>query len=572
MNDENNRCEFLDISEIKDIIESANMGIWRIELVDGEKPRMFVDDTMKRLLGVEGQERSPEKTYSDWFDNIKPEAVDSVLSSVECMKQGHFDENTYKWIHPTKGVRYVRCGGSAQKIQGGYSLRGYHYDVDEVVRKEKKQNLILQKAINEKKEFHLTLHSLSGIFYSMHVVDLLNDTVAEINATNQVKDIVNRKHGATEMMVKAIDATITDDYKEQAFKFTDLKTLADRMKGKETISNQFVGKNVGWINASFLVIEHDSENRPTKVIFTVRVIDKEKKYEEILILKSQIDELTGLLNRRAYETDILEYDKITNLGDFAYVSMDLNGLKVINDTKGHLAGDEMIIGASYCMKNCLEHYGKVFRIGGDEFAAFLFCDEEKVKEVLDQFEERLINWSGNYIDELSISYGWISKNERPDLSVKELGAIADKRMYEAKSAHYKKVGFDRKGQNEAHKVLCKLYTKILKINITDDSYQIINIDVNEKILEKGFSDKISEWLIAFGKTGQVHPDDLHEYLRITDYQYLKDYFAKGKTSLHLFYRRLIGDSFKQVMMEIVPASDYSNDNQSLYLYVKDIDK
>lgn len=53
---------------------------------------------------------------------------------------------------------------------------------------------------------------------------------------------------------------------------------------------------------------------------------------------------------------------------------------------------------------------------------------------------------------------------------------------------------------------------------------------------------------------------------------MKAYFAGNKTSLHVFYRRKYGDAFKRVMMEIIPASDYSENNQSLYLYVKDIDK
>ena len=43
------------------------MGIWRIELIEGEEPRMYVDDTMKILLGIDGQERTPEKTYTDRF-------------------------------------------------------------------------------------------------------------------------------------------------------------------------------------------------------------------------------------------------------------------------------------------------------------------------------------------------------------------------------------------------------------------------------------------------------------------------------------------------------------------------
>lgn len=569
--DEENRRAFAEISEIRDIIASANMGTWHIELVDGKQPRMFVDETMKELLGIAGQERTPENTYTDWFSNIKPEAVPSVLQSVERMEQGYFDENTYLWMHPTKGIRYVRCGGTSQKIEGGFLLRGYHYDVDEVVRKEQEQMIKLQEALDAKNEYYSTLGSLGDIFYSMHVIDLLKDTSVEFNAKNEVKEIANHKDGAHMMMTDVMSAVSSEEYKENALEFTDLSTLADRMRNKKIISKQFVGKRIGWFLASFITMEVDEEGRPTKVIFATRSIDEEKKQEEMLIRKSQTDELTGLLNRRAYEEDIYEHNDIPE-ERFVYVSLDVNGLKVVNDTNGHMAGDELIIGACQCMKKSLGSYGKLYRVGGDEFVAILFCEIEKVKEVLADFDMTIAAWSGELVDSLSISYGWVSKEEKPELSVRQLGAIAEQRMYESKDAHYMKTGVDRKGQQAAHKALCELYTKILKINISEDTYQIINMNVGEQTEEKGFSDKISEWLKIFGTTGHVHPDDLQEYLKNTNLQYMKDYFAENKTSLHIFYRRKYENEYKQVMMEIIPANDYKEDNQSLFLYVKNIDK
>ncbi len=157
------------------------------------------------------------------------------------------------------------------------------------------------------------------------------------------------------------------------------------------------------------------------------------------------------------------------------------------------------------------------------------------------------------------------------MSVRELGIIADKRMYEAKSAYYRKTGLDRRGHQDAHRALCEMYSKILKINISDDSYQIIYMDTREQTTEKGFSDKISSWLTSFGLSGQVHPDDLQEYLNKTDIQFMRSYFAENNKVLRSFYRRKYEEGFKAAMMEIIPASDYSESDQSLYLYVKHID-
>lgn len=319
-------------------------------------------------------------------------------------------------------------------------------------------------------------------------------------------------------------------------------------------------------------MERDNSGKVTKVIYTTRVIDEEKKQEEKLIRKAQTDELTGLLNRRAYEDDISFHRDIPEEDDFMYISIDVNGLKAINDTLGHVAGDELLVGASLCMKRSLGSYGKVYRTGGDEFVAILFCDEQKLKEVLADFDDMVAKWSGKLVDNISVSYGWISKYEKVGASFRELGNIADQRMYQAKAAYYQKSGVDRRGQQEAHKALCALYTKILKVNLSEDSYQIIDMKVEEKTPERGFSTKISKWLELFGKTGQVHPEDLAEYLEKTDISYINDYFSQGKNSLHIFYRRKYGDSFKQVMMEMIPAGDYSENNHSFFLYVKEIDK
>jgi len=558
--------------EIHDIIASANMGTWSIRIEDGKANTMFVDETMKKLLGIEGHISSPEETYVEWFSNIEPEAVSSVLASVEKMQQGYFDENTYLWIHPTKGKRFVRCGGTAQKIKGGFILRGYHYDVDDVVREDQAKVDMLRETLNSKNEYYSTLSALEGIFYSMHVVDLLEDTAIEFNARNEVKEIVNHQNGATEMMIKAMTANTVAEYLNDALEFTDLTTLADRMKDKVIISKQFVGLHLGWFLASFITVDTDAFGRPTKVIYATRDIDEEKQQEEKLLRKSQTDELTGLLNRRSYEEDIYAHNDVPTEDEFIYISLDVNGLKIINDTLGHTAGDELIIGACQCMKKILGPYGKIYRIGGDEFVAIVSCSNEKIQEVLSDFDNEISNWSGDIVKSLSISYGWVNKDEMPECSVRQLGVIAEQRMYESKAAHYRKSGLDRRGQKDAHKALCELYTKILKINISNDSYEIINMDTDEQSMDKGFAEKISEWLQSFGESGQVHPDDLQEYLELTNLEYMQNYFKTDKTSLHIFYRRKFNDTFKQVMMEIIPATDYSDDDQNLFLYVKNIDK
>jgi diguanylate cyclase (GGDEF)-like protein len=306
------------------------------------------------------------------------------------------------------------------------------------------------------------------------------------------------------------------------------------------------------------------------VSMLVMYVMLQSENESFLYSRANLDELTGLYNRAAYEDEVLKQEESKD-DSLIYASIDVNGLKIVNDNLGHTAGDELIRGAAMCLNRAFGKYGKVFRTGGDEFVAIFSADDNKFANLQDELETIAAEWKGKEVDSLTLSVGYVRKKEFPDDSIVELAKIADKRMYDDKSRFYASKGVDRRGQNDAHKVLCALYTKILRINITDDTYAIVNMNMDEQNKEKGFADSISGWLEGFGRSGQVHSDDLEDYLSKTNLDYMRNYFKRGKTSLSVTYRRKYDTVFKQVMMEIIPTNEYSDDNQSLYLYVKDID-
>ena len=67
--------------------------------------------------------------------------------------------------------------------------------------------------------------------------------------------------------------------------------------------------------------------------------------------------------------------------------MDVNRLKIVNDSQGHAAGDELLQGAASCIKKCVDSCEKVYRTGGDEFIALLFPDGERFEKIKETFEE-----------------------------------------------------------------------------------------------------------------------------------------------------------------------------------------
>ncbi|MGN0655500.1 MAG: GGDEF domain-containing protein [Ruminiclostridium sp.] len=193
-----------------------------------------------------------------------------------------------------------------------------------------KRLLIIRK---EQMDQLMILTSMSGIYYSMHLIDFKSNTFTEYAARNQVKEVVEKNSASNlaETIRQVMHATMSDEYLEQGLLFTDISTLPERLKGRKIIFMDLLGKNVGWIRMSFIAISADSEGVPEKVICTTQIIDEEKRKEEHLIQESTTDQLTRCYNRRAYEKDLHNYPDVPEEQDFVFVSMDVNGLKTVND-------------------------------------------------------------------------------------------------------------------------------------------------------------------------------------------------------------------------------------------------
>jgi diguanylate cyclase (GGDEF)-like protein len=168
--------------------------------------------------------------------------------------------------------------------------------------------------------------------------------------------------------------------------------------------------------------------------------------KEEMFYKANADQLTGLYNRRAYEDYITECNDTPPEDNFVFVSMDVNGLKPVNDNLGHAAGDELLTGAAGCMKHCMGQYGNIYRTGGDEFIAIIFANDRQLHDIKRNFKAATTRWSGKHVKTLSVSCGFVAKRELVGkVSIHEMADIADKRMYEAKERFYKKhPGYERR--------------------------------------------------------------------------------------------------------------------------------
>jgi len=289
------------------------------------------------------------------------------------------------------------------------------------------------------------LSNMSKIYYSMHLINLRTNSVTEYSTQKQIKAILNKYQNADEMMRAVMREGSSADFKDAMVEFGDLNTIADRMTGKRTIAKDFIGVSKKWFRASFIMIECDKDEKPTKVIFTIQDINEDKQKELILVHKSTTDEFTDCFNRRAFEEDLKELDLDS---EFTYMEFDLNALKPVNDTIGHDAGDELIKAAGKYMKEVFSSCGSVYRTGGDEFVVIVKADSKKVNKLTAAFDKKVIAWKGKLVDSMSVSYGSVSSKEQKWNSILAIAKEADKRMYQNKNLYYQKSRLERRASQK----------------------------------------------------------------------------------------------------------------------------
>ena len=155
--------------------------------------------------------------------------------------------------------------------------------------------------------------------------------------------------------------------------------------------------------------------------------------------KNVLDELTGLHNRRFYDQKILaEYRRSRrNLTALSLVLIDIDHFKLVNDTHGHLAGDQCLIWLAKQIQQSLKRSAdKAFRYGGEEFCLILpNSDAQGALLVAEQLRLQLCDQVFQFqnIDiALTISCGICTYHQQADIGPEQIFSGADKALYQAK--------------------------------------------------------------------------------------------------------------------------------------------
>ena len=233
-----------------------------------------------------------------------------------------------------------------------------------------------------------------------------------------------------------------------------------------------------------------------------------KEYDGI-ISELETDALTGFKNRKAYYEDIvtIELDPEQSKQPIGVIFADINGLKEINDSEGHEAGDRLILKIAKSIREIFTD-ARIYRLGGDEFVILSF-EEDK-----DNFSQKMMALKHCWKAGQSAAIGSVWLEQAKDLE--RYVALADQEMYRDKNQYYEKKNHElRKHENYMSKELFWKMDEISEflpggffIYKADESEEIVSM--NNELLKLYGCETREEFKALTGNSfrGMVHPDDL----------------------------------------------------------------
>lgn len=186
-----------------------------------------------------------------------------------------------------------------------------------------------------------------------------------------------------------------------------------------------------WVLLSTLLVRN-LEGRPVYFISqAVDITDKILAMEQLKHLSFH-DGLTGLYNRVYFEHELkrIEQSRTQRVG---VIVGDIDGLKLINDSRGHRQGDELIRVAADILRSCFRPSDMVARIGGDEFVVIVVdCTAEDIKKICARLKDAIANYNQTSpAIPLNMSIGF-AINQKSKIVMEELFKEADNKMYQEK--------------------------------------------------------------------------------------------------------------------------------------------
>lgn len=177
-----------------------------------------------------------------------------------------------------------------------------------------------------------------------------------------------------------------------------------------------------------------------KVIYVAAALMLGIYYAFMMEVEGRYDPMTGVYSKRFYYS---EMERLPADHSYLVFILDVNGLKYVNDNKGHEYGDIVIKAVGQVAWNVMNTRAKIFRTGGDEFIGFsTSMKENEIKRCIEDINAKLIAEGEKLGLDVSASIGYAIHNSEEDFQ--STLHRADEYMYKFKMEYYDKTGKERR--------------------------------------------------------------------------------------------------------------------------------
>jgi len=368
-----------------------------------------------------------ELTSLTLLDVLHPDSLSCCKDRFERLKKGEcLSELDFKFISKLGEPVYLQgdCGSIIRDGEA-ISTRGIFRNITERVKTEE----ALQRS---EARYQILYENAPDIYTAISP----EGTVLSINTTGA--QLLG--YDASELIGQsALDIVYPDDRKKVLSYFTkqfenftqdgDIEYRKLRKDGSVLWVHQRVNQELNASEPRLLVVCRDITDR--------------RDLEEQLVYQAAHDSLTNLLNRREFEKRLHNILSVSKKGQHVLCYLDLDQFKIINDTCGHIAGDELLRQVAGLLIQQVRLHDTLARLGGDEFAILMEnCPLEQAEQFANRIRESIegfrFQWGERRFN-IGVSIGVVPITEN-DFNLNEVLSYADSACYMAKE----------RGRNQVH--------------------------------------------------------------------------------------------------------------------------
>lgn len=371
-------------------------------------------------------------------------------------------------------------------------------NIDKRTKELKEKNLLLTEQIEKRKQSEDARKEVEAIFEQAFInapigMALISETM-EITKYNQVfGELLDVEHGE----IFTLDRIILPDHQDEVNTLFTLLKNGENSKFESQVRCNGQNGMIVFATVQFSAI-HNLDGSFRHAVLQVQDITESRRLADELKHQATHDALTGLSNRRVLDQALRNISKEDRSYEKPHTLcfLDLDNFKIVNDSCGHMGGDELLRQVSDTIKNQTRGEDLTVRMGGDEFAILLYhCEINEAKKITEcirlAIENILFQWEENTY-RISASIGAVICDPNK-FDVDSIMQQVDAACYEAKESGRNRVHLidsesppanqRKKESHWAHRLrqaideeLFILYAQPI-ISLTDADEQVRNIEI-----------------------------------------------------------------------------------------------